>query len=200
MITGIDLSDKNGHIDWGLLGSSKLNFVYLKATEALDTVDSAFPENLRNARDLGILIGAYHWLHPGLHVGQQVDLFVNTVKNFKGMLTPVVCLEIHRASIEETDKNVRAFLALLERKIGVKPMIFTSDSFWNTYLPGADWGCDYPLWLDKPGTIWPPQIWPWAGWTFWQYSYQAKLPGVPANLGLNWFNGSQNELEMMVVN
>lgn len=207
MISGIDLSDKNGRVDWDLLGKSEVNFAYLKASEALDIVDAAFEENLKNARDRGILVGAYHWLHPGLHVGQQADLFVDVVRNFKGMLRPAVCLEtkyhtesgMYKSSQEETEKNIRAFLALLDRKIGIRPMIYTSDNYWKTYLPDANWGCDYPLWLDKPGTIWPPQIWPWAGWTFWQHSYQARLPGVPVNLGLNWFNGSKEGLEALVV-
>lgn len=199
MISGIDLSDKNGNVDWNLFGNGDVNFVYIKATEAIDSVDSMFAENLKQAKKFGILTGAYHWLQPQLHVGQQVDLFISTVKNFNGLLPPVVCLETHRASLEEMIKNVRAFLGLLEKKIGAKPVIYTSDSYWKTYLPKADWGCEYPLWLDKPGTIWPPQLWPWAGWMFWQYSYQARLPGIPVNLGLNWFNGSKTELEQMVV-
>jgi lysozyme len=199
MITGIDLSDKNGKVNWNLLGRAGVEFAYLKASEALDIVDSAFEENRRNARERNMLAGAYHWLHPGLHVGQQADLFLDVVRTFKGMLKPVVCLEIHQAPKEEAEKNIRAFLSILERRSGVKPMIYTSDAYWKTYLPEAGWGCDYPLWLDKPGTIWPPQIWPWAGWTVWQHSYQAQLPGVPAKLGLNWFNGSREELEALVV-
>ena len=185
MITGIDLSEKNGRVDWSQLGSSGVDFAYLKATEALDIVDSAYRENLKNAKIHGILAGAYHWLHPELHVGQQADLFIQTVRTFTGMLRPVVCLEMYHDSRGETEKNVRAFLALIERKIGIKPAIYTSDTYWKAYMPKADWGCDYPLWLDRPGTIWPPQIWPWAGWTFWQYAYQTSLPGIPANLGLN---------------
>ncbi len=199
MITGIDLSDKNGRVNWNLLGKAGIEFAYLKASEALDIIDSAFEDNLRNARKFNILAGAYHWLHPGLHVGQQADLFLDVVGSFKGMLRPVVCLEIHKAPKEEAEKNIRAFLTILERRSGVKPMIYTSDAYWNNYLPEASWGCDYPLWLDKPGTIWPPQIWPWAGWTLWQHSYQAQLPGVPAKLGLNWFNGTHVELNAMVV-
>ncbi len=199
MITGIDLSDKNGRVDWDLLDNGEIHFAYLKASEATDIVDSAFEKNRKSAHERGILAGAYHWLHPGLHVGKQADLFVEVVKNFKGMLPPVVCLETHKASLEETEKNIRAFLALLEQKIGMKPMLYTSDNYWKSYLPEAVWGCDYPLWLDKPGTIWPPQLFPWAGWTLWQYSYKTDLPGVPVNAGLNWFNGSYEELEAMVV-
>ena len=175
MITGIDLSEKNGEVEWNDFGFGDVQFVFIKATEAIDSVDRDFERNLLRSKELGIITGAYHWLHPRLHVGQQAELFINTVKSFKGLLPPIVCLETHHANLDENDKNVK------------------------TYLPKAEWGCDYLLWLDNPGTIWPQQLWPWAGWTFWQYSYQARLPGIPTNLGLNYFNGSKTELQQMVI-
>ncbi|MDO9546068.1 MAG: GH25 family lysozyme [Pelolinea sp.] len=199
MITGIDLSEKNGEVEWNAFGFGDVNFVFLKATEAIDSVDRNFVTNLHQAQQRGITTGAYHWLHPRLHVGQQAELFINTVKDFKGLLPPVVCLETHRTNLDEMEKNVLAFLDLIEQALKVKPIIYTSDQYWKTYLPEAKWGCDYLLWFDKPGTIWPPQLWPWAGWTFWQYSYQAKLPGIPTMLGLNYFNGSMSELQQMVI-
>ena len=199
MVSGIDVSDKNGRIDWSLIRNGDIDFAYIKATEALDIIDSQYTENVRGAQESGLIIGAYHWLHPGLHVGQQLENFVKTVKDFRGMLPPVVCLEIHISAMDEMERNIKAFLMLLERKTGQKPVIYTSDSFWMEYLPKSAWGCDFPLWIDKPGNVWPPQLWPWAGWTFWQYSYQAHFPGVPVNLGINWFNGSTDELRNMVI-
>ena len=199
MVSGIDLSEKNGSIKWPLIGSGDISFAYIKATEALDIIDSQFTANLKSAQELGILVGAYHWLHPGLHVGQQLESFVKTVKDFRGLLPPVVCLETYQTSVGEMEKNIKSFMVLLEKKVGVKPVIYTSDTFWMTYLAQSDWGCDYPLWIDKPGVLWPTQLWPWAGWSFWQHSYQARLPGIPVNLGTNWFNGSMDELKSMVI-
>ena len=138
MISGIDLSDKNGSTDWGLFGNGDVNFVYIKATEAIDSVDPMYAVNMKQAREYGITAGAYHWLHPNLHVGQQAELFMNTVGNFKGLLPPVVCLETHRTSLSDMEQNVRTFLELLETAAGVKPIIYTSDSYWRTYLPEAD--------------------------------------------------------------
>ena len=198
MITGIDLSEKNGDVEWSDFGFGDVNFAFLKATEAIDSIDRNFERNLKEALQRGIAVGAYHWLHPRLHVGQQAELFINTVKNFKGLLPPVVCLETHRANLNEMEKNVIAFLDHIERSLKLKPIIYTSDKYWKTYLPDAKWGCDYLLWFDKPGSLWPSQLWPWAGWTFWQNSYQAKLPGISNTLGLNYFNGSKTELMHLV--
>ncbi len=199
MISGIDLSDKNGAVDWSQFGNNDVNFVYIKASEAIDSIDSMYETNIQKAGESGILAGAYHWLHPDLHVGRQAELFLNTVGNFKGMLPPVVCLETYHTNLTAMDKSVRTFIELLRDGLGVNPVIYTSETYWNTYLSNSDWGCEYPLWLDKPGNSWPKQIWPWAGWTLWQYSYQARLPGIATNLGLNWFNGSITELKKMVI-
>ena len=199
MITGIDISEKNGEVEWSAFGFGDVQFVFIKATEAIDSIDRDFSRNIKRAKKLGITVGVYHWLHPRLHVGQQAQLFIETVKSFKGLLPPVVCLETHRANLDEMERNVKTYLDTIEQSLCVKPIIYTSDKYWKTYLPKAEWGCDYLLWLDKPGTIWPQQLWPWAGWTFWQYSYQARLPGIPTNLGLNYFNGSKTELQQMVI-
>jgi lysozyme len=201
MVAGIDLSEKNGKFNWSLIGkgSEDIHFAFIKATEALDIIDSRFNENIKSAQESGILVGAYHWLCPGLHVGQQFELFSSTVKDFRGMLPPVVCLVAYQTPLEEMEINIKSFLILIEKKVGVKPIIFTSDTFWGTYLPKSDWGCNYPLWIDKPGAFWPPQLWPWAGWTFWQNSYQARLPGINANLGINLFNGTIKDLKNMII-
>ena len=199
MISGADISEKNGQVNWQVFANHDIQFLFIKATEGLDRVDSFLEMNMQQARQHGMTFGVYHWFHPQLHAGQQADLFINSVKSFERLLPPVVCLETYYASMDEMERNVRTFLRLLETRIKIRPVIYTSDTFWRTYLPEASWGCDYPLWLDKPGSIWPQQIWPWAGWTFWQYAYQSKLPGISADLGLNWFNGSLEELHQMVV-
>ncbi len=84
-----------------------------------------------------------------MHVGQQAELFFKTVGSFKGLLPPVVCLETHRTSLTEMDKTVKTFIELLNNSLGVRPVIYTSESYWKTYLPNSDWGCEYPLWLDN---------------------------------------------------
>jgi len=199
MIAGIDISEQNGQIEWEKLDGRDIGYVYIKASESTEKVDAMFNDNFQAAKRLGLLIGAYHWLNPALHVGQQAALFIETVGDLNDMLVPAVVLENYHASGGENEKFIRIFLDLIESRFGMRPVIYTSETYWNTYLPEAGWGCDYPLWIDKPGVIWPSQVWPWAGWAFWQNSYEAAIPGIPVNLGLNWFNGSKEELYNMVV-
>jgi len=199
MITGIDISEKNGTINLDGWVGKDIEFAYIKASEALDSADRCFRKNMAEAMGKGLLVGAYHWLHPRLHVGEQARFFIDSVDEFFGMLPPVVCLNTHRAPIEQIERNVKNFLEILESSISVKPIIFTSIAYWEKYLSAATWASDYPLWLDFPGGNLPPQIYPWAGWTFWQYTYQANLPGIPAEIGLNLFNGNKEELKKMVI-
>ena len=199
MISGIDISENNGKINWSQFGNCDVKFAYIKATEFLDSVDLQYAANVQSAKNAGLLIGAYHWLNPDFHVGQQVDLFIRTVKNFKGMLPPAVCIQSYEGLLVDIEKNIRSFLMLLEKKTGVKPVIYTSDSFWKSNITQSDWGCNYPLWIDMPGNFWPNQLWPWAGWTFWQCSYKETIPGIQTAIGINQFNGSIETLHEMII-
>ena len=144
--------------------------------------------------------GSYESLAAAIKAGansvyfgvEQLNMRAKAANNFTTADLP----EVVRLCEE---KNVKTYLNIIEQSLGVKPIIYTSEKYWKTYLPKAEWGCDYLLWLDNLGTIWPQQLWPWAGWTFWQYSYQARLPGISTNLGLNYFNGSKKELQQMVI-
>jgi len=199
MITGIDISEKNGQVLLdGTIGND-LSFVYIKASEALNSEDRCFHENITAARKNGLLVGAYHWLHPRLHVGQQAKFFMDVVNNFNGMLPPVVCLNTHRDSLNKIGQNVKTFLMILKENVGAAPVIYTSKDYWEKYLADASWASEFPLWLDFPGSNWPPQLFPWAGWTFWQHDYAGKVPGIHAKIGVNLFNGSKYELEEMVI-
>jgi len=199
MITGLDLSEKNGQIDWDLLTQEEVDFIYFKASEGVNQVDSMVKKNLKASRQNNILTGAYHWLHPELHVGQQADLFVSTVKDFNGMLSPLVCVQVNPNKSEDIIKNIQTFFRLLEQRLQIKPLVYISEKSWKLIQTESSWGCDYPLWIDQPGKMWPKQLWPWAGWTFWQYSYQARMPGISNEIGLNWFNGSREELAELLI-
>jgi len=200
MIIGIDLSENNGEIKWGEFHASQIKFAFIKATESIEIIDQKF-ENIRKGfQEKKILVGAYHWLNPSLHVGRQVENYLKAVGNFSGLLPPVVCVQNYQGDDkEDMDKSVQSFLVLIERAVGVKPIVYTSKKFWENNFPVSIWGCDYRLWLDWPQAVWPDQLWPWAGWTFWQYDFRKNIPGILTKVGLNYFNGDYSELKQMVV-
>jgi lysozyme len=199
MIAGLDISDRNKNIDWDLLMGEDVNFVYFRATEEINEVDMMVEQNIERAKQYNVPFGVYHWLDPELHVGQQADNFLNVVDDFKGMLPPMVCLRVEAESVENISKNTHAFMRLLKQRTSSTPILYTSKEAWKFMKADNSWACDFPLWIDQPGTNWPLQLWPWAGWTFWQHAFDMKFPGITGEVGINWFNGNHNEIFEMVI-
>lgn len=194
MISGIDVTEKNGLIEWEKLSVSSLRFGYLKASHGLFLVDEAFSTNRARARQNGWLVGAYHWLDPRLNCQLQADKFAKIIGNSNGELPPAVCLELYHAPLADMERNVRSFIETLSHLISRKVVIYTSPIYWKSYLSKAEWGSQCLLWIDQPGAYFPGQLYPWSGWSFWQTSFQSVLPGITGNIGLNRFNGSEYEL------
>jgi len=198
MIAGFDISTKNGNVVWDNISNTRLKFVFLKSGDGLYNADPQYTFNCQNAQKRGFLVGAYHWLNPKFDCKQQAENFVKTVGSFKGLLPPVVCLESYRTILFDMERNVRLFIDTLTNLTGRKAMIYTSLEYWKTYLPDVEWADTSLLWIDHPGNLYPPQVYPWAGWTFWQSSYQVLLPGVNDVVGFNWFNGTLKDLSVMI--
>src|SRR5271155_5396665 len=57
-VRGIDISHHQLTIDWSLVKTAGLSFVYVKATEGADIVDERFAANWAGAADAGLARGA----------------------------------------------------------------------------------------------------------------------------------------------
>jgi lysozyme len=198
MVNGFDFSEKNGSVDWEKLSNPFQKFAYLKASEGLFTADKTFTVNRSSAKEHGWLVGAYHWLNPKLNCKQQAEKFAIILGSTGGELPPAFCLELYRSATSDMDTNVRIFVDTLIGLIGRKIVVYTSSSYWQSYLAKSEWANRCLLWIDLPGILFPTQVFPWAGWTFWQTSFNATLPGINGNVGVNWFNGSVKELHQLV--
>jgi lysozyme len=198
MVTGFDFSEKNGSVDWKKLSNPLQSFAYLKASEGLFTPDKTFTTNRSQAKENDFLVGAYHWLNPKLNCKQQAEKFAIILGNTGGELPPAFCLELYRSDSSDMDTNVRIFVDTLIGLIGRKIVVYTSSTYWKSYLVKSEWANRCLLWIDLPGLLFPMQVYPWAGWTFWQSSFNGTFPGINGNVGVNWFNGSVRELRQLV--
>jgi GH25 family lysozyme M1 (1,4-beta-N-acetylmuramidase) len=66
---GIDVSSYQETVNWTSVKGAGITFAWAKATEGLTVNDAYFTANEANARAAGVLIGAYHFAHPELHIG-----------------------------------------------------------------------------------------------------------------------------------
>lgn len=196
-VRGVDVSRYQGAIDWTLLSSQDIDFVFIKATEGSGYVDPRFQENLKGAKDAGLLVGAYHFFSfDSAPETQAENLFAQLPT--AADLPPVVDLEFYGdkerfpPDPEEVWENLCRMLALLEAHYGQRPIVYTTMDCYERYLRGRDW--DFDLWIRN--VLRKPALGEGEDWTFWQYSHRGRLRGFSGEepfIDLNVFCGSQEE-------
>ena len=135
---GIDVSHYQGKIDWDRVArEDNVKFVYVKATEGAGYVDEFYLRNLYGARRAGIPAGVYHFFSPSASALVQLENFRSNVDPRQQDLIPVVDVEKRgKGSLAMFQGRLKAFLEGVERRFGVKPIIYTGVNFYAKYLEG----------------------------------------------------------------
>ena len=195
---GIDVSHWQGTIDWGKVKASGRTFVFAKATEGIGFEDSSYDQNKAGAMAAGLHFGAYHFARPGSNNPvTEADWFVNTAKLQHGMLLPVLDLELTGGlGTSGLTGWVKAWLGRVYERTGVRPMIYTSPSFWRSAMGDSRWFADNGytmLWVANWGVTSPSvpgSNWGGRSWTFWQYSDSGSVPGISGRVDVNLYRFS----------
>lgn len=135
---GIDVSRYQGDIDWQTVKKDKeVSYVYLKATEGASLVDVTYRHNLTEARKAGLKVGSYHFFSPTADPETQFENFTNTVNLTEQDLLPLIDVEIKgKVSPQCFCERLTRFLRMVEKHYGIRPVIYTSNNFYNKYLTG----------------------------------------------------------------
>lgn len=201
-IHGIDVSYYQGKIDWQKVREMeeddvRIHFAFIKATEGVMLVDRYFKRNWREAPKVGIKCGAYHFFRPKKSGLWQAKFFLQTVDVEKGDLPPVVDVEeLNGVSPAKMRKELKEYIEHIEKKTGVKPIIYTGLSFFKDYLDG--YFHDYPLWIAHYYKA-KLRISEKTKWHFWQHSDKAKVNGISYIVDFNVFNGDSTEFKQLLV-
>ena len=198
-LEGIDVSNWQGTIDWTKVAGAGKRFAILKATESTNYSDPTYATNHAAAQAAGLWTGAYHFAQPSATANDAIleaDWFVGHVKLGKGDLIPALDLEVSGGlGVAALQAWVKAFLDEVIAKVGIRPMIYTSPSFWKTYMGDSQALADVgykTLWVAHWGvtspTV-PANNWGGHGWTFWQYTSSGTVPGISGRVDLDRFNG-----------
>jgi GH25 family lysozyme M1 (1,4-beta-N-acetylmuramidase) len=195
---GIDVSHWQGTIDWAKVKASGRTFVFAKATEGIGFEDSSYDQNKAGAMAAGLHFGAYHFARPGSNNPvTEADWFVDTARLQHGMLLPVLDLELTGGlGTSGLTTWVKAWLGRVYERTGVRPMIYTSPSFWRNAMGDSRWFADNGysmLWVAHWGVTSPSvpgSNWGGRSWTFWQYSNSGTVPGISGGVDLNLFRFS----------
>ncbi len=89
-VHGIDVSHHQGIVNWDQISRQDIHFVFAKATEGGDHVDSLFAYNWKEMRRVGLKKGAYHFFRPNMNPEIQAKIFIENVELFAGDLAPVL--------------------------------------------------------------------------------------------------------------
>ncbi len=175
---GIDVSHYQGNINWHTVaGDRNVNYVYIKATEGMNLVDKMYYHNLRAAHAAGIPVGTYHFFSPTASVTTQINNLISAMPNLREQdLVPMIDVEtIGKTSAANFRSRLRQFLASVEQKYGVKPIIYTGTNFYNKYLCG--YFDDYMFMIAKYSEGFP-ELHGNPRFVIWQYSSTGHVSGI----------------------
>jgi GH25 family lysozyme M1 (1,4-beta-N-acetylmuramidase)/uncharacterized protein YgiM (DUF1202 family) len=189
---GIDVSHWQGAIDWPQVRAAGKKFVIAKATEGVGFKDDRYDRNKAGAMGQGLLFGAYHFARPKNDPIREADWFVDNSGYERGMIIPTLDFEVTDGlGPTKLTAWVKAWLGRVSERLGVKPMIYTSPSFWRNNMNDSRWFADNGyaiLWVAHWGVTNPsPPASNWGGrsWTFWQYTSDGRVAGITGRVDLN---------------
>ena len=214
-VFGIDVSNHQNHIDWeslalyadstgnvtGDLKESKylqpVLFAVVKSTEGADWVAHSFQRNFEEAKRCGIVRGAYHFLRLS-DIDGQIRNFIDHTVLEPGDLPPVLDMELDnremRKYADKACEYAHKWLDAVEKHYGVKPILYTYDSYYNKYLKGKGFdGYDFFIARYNPDVM--PRV---PHLEIWQFSEKGNAGGIEKNVDLDIFMGDYASFEKYV--
>lgn len=175
-ILGIDVSHHQGVIDWWKVKQHGIGFVFLKATEWDDWVDSRFEENYAWVRNVGIPVWVYHFYSLRIPAKDQLENIIRTLSGKYLDLPIVIDLEFggnskFRPTVESFQNDLQILLDGIEAYQSKKPILYITYEFEKAYLQNKY--SSYPLWVRDIFSY--PDINPWL---IWQYKNRWSIPGI----------------------
>ncbi|MBR6746772.1 MAG: hypothetical protein IKL83_05280 [Muribaculaceae bacterium] len=180
-IRGIDISAHNGVIDFEKVKNAGYQFAIIKATEGTDFKDAMFIDNLRQARQAGLKVGAYHFFRFDTDGYLQALNLLHSLRHRKLDFPIAIDIERfgnpdgHQASI--IISRLQDMITCLEKE-GVDIILYSNKDDYDKYLKGKF--DNYPLWIC---TFTEPE--PNLNWDIWQYSHRGKIDGIKGDVDLN---------------
>ena len=187
-VHGIDLSHYQGQVFWETVGeNTKMAYVYLKATEGGDRIDSYFERNIDLAHRYGLKVGSYHFYRPKTPQEVQLRNFMTQCLPGEQDLIPMVDVETTaNLPVEEFCDSLQKFLHLMEGAYRQKPLVYTYRNFYNKHLVGKldDYQLMIAMYTDEE-----PELADGRDYTLWQYTAKGRIVGINGYVDKSRFMG-----------
>lgn len=180
--------------------SFPVSFIYIKSTEGTTIRNRYFMSDYMKAKKAGIHVGAYHFFSIKSSAELQAKYFVNHTLFRKGDFPPVLDVEPTDAQIRKIGganvlmKRIRIFMEYVEKRTGMRPILYVSQSFINKHMVNAtDLKKNYNVWIARYGQYKPD-----VRLVYWQLCPDGRVDGISGDVDINVFNGYQNQFDEFV--
>ena len=172
-----------------------VSFVYIKASEGISIANRYFLSDYENCRRRSIPVGAYHFFSTKQRPQDQASHFLQSARFQRGDLPPMLDIEPSDAQIRQMGgpevlfRNIRTWLDIVERRVGVRPLLYVNQRFVNNWLDQApDLKRDYQFWIARYGDYKPD-----IHLAFWQMTDNGRVSGITPNVDIDAFNGYEGD-------
>jgi lysozyme len=180
----IDVSNRQGAIDWAKVKASGVERAYLKATEGVSFHDGTLLRNTQQARQAGVQVGFYHFAHPSNSPLQEARFFLAIARNLirAGDMPPALDLELAEGhDVAYLNGWKSQWLAAVDAAVPCdrphSTVFYSYYYFWKTmvlYPERPVWGAGYGAGFAPP-----------PAWSIWQYSSTGHVPGINGYVDLD---------------
>ena len=179
-IFGIDVSHYQKKIDWEKVSKNtnpKIQFVYIKASEGVTWKDKRFKYNYKNAKSNNLRVGVYHFFSPSTLGKNQFKEFKTIYPKDENDLPVMIDCEKMSDSKSNYFKELYIMLELCENYYGSKPVIYSTQRFYNTNLIYKL--KDYKLMIGRYNNKKnEPNLLDNRKWDIWQFTEKGKINGI----------------------
>ena len=193
-VEGVDVSEFQGGINWPQVRAAGIAFGIARVSDGVGHVDPTFAGNWAAMKAAGVVRGTYQFFRASQDPIAQANLLCDHMGALEtGDLPPTADVEVMDGVGAPTlVARLQAWVNQVRSRTGVDPLVYTAPGFWdpigasiaNTQLWVADWFVSSPA-IPRG----------WSSYRFWQYADNGVVPGIPAIVDRDRFNGTLAELQ-----
>lgn len=181
---------QNGRADY------PVSFIYIKATQGIRITNAFYARDVKDARARAYPVGAYHFFSP-IDGARQATYFLKVAAPRRGDLPPMLDVELSDRQIREMGgpqamfREVMAWMRVVERHCGVRPVLYVGQYFVNKYMEHAPAELQaYKVWIARYG-----EYKPYVHLLYWQLSAQGRVSGIRGDVDIDVFNGTKEQFQ-----
>jgi len=216
-VLGCDISWWQGNMNWQKCYDAGARFAFIRAG-SIDNSTGKCYEDYKFARNSSIApdilpVGYYWYFRPNWSAKLQAEYLAKLLQNAKFNIRPVVDVEAPESTWGKTitpkqyADYVAEFRLTIQTKLGVDNLIYTRAEYWNRLVEKRAWSTTdlwiarYSAYLSSPWSDGKYMPRDWSNWKFWQWTSTGDGYSFGTDVGskgidLDYFNGTQDELDL----